>query len=165
MNRNSDRENAADVLHLQTPIGWLRLRGGPSGVAAIEFFDSPAAADSPTPAACLCDCRGQLEEYFGGRRRQFDLPLDPVGTPFQLRVWEALRAIPCGQTAAYGEIARAVNRPRAFRAVGQANHVNPLTIVVPCHRVVGADGSLTGYGGGLWRKQWLLDLERRMCGS
>ncbi len=103
----------------------------------------------------------QLREYFAGERERFDVPLAARGTEFQRRVWEALRAIPYGETASYGQIARAVGRPAASRAVGAANGRNPISIVVPCHRVVGAGGALTGYGGGLDRKARLLDLEAR----
>ena len=101
----------------------------------------------------------QLDEYFAGRRREFELDLAPQGTLFQLAVWNALLAIPYGATASYGDIARSVDRPNAVRAVGQANGRNPLAIVVPCHRVVGSDRSLTGYGGGIERKRFLLALE------
>lgn len=102
----------------------------------------------------------QLREYFTGRRRDFDVPLAPRGTEFQRMVWEALRAIPYGETRSYGQIAAAVGRPRACRAVGLANNRNPIAIIVPCHRVIGADGSLTGYAAGLPIKAGLLDLER-----
>jgi methylated-DNA-[protein]-cysteine S-methyltransferase len=104
--------------------------------------------------------REQLDEYFAGRRRRFDLPLAPAGTPFQRQVWEALAAIPYGETRTYGEVARSLGRPDASRAVGAANGANPLPIVIPCHRVVGSDGSLTGFGGGLETKSALLELER-----
>ena len=103
--------------------------------------------------------RTQLLEYLSGARRSFDLPLDPAGTAFQRSVWEALRAIPYGQTRTYGEMAAAVGRPKAVRALGQANHVNPLPIFIPCHRVVGKNGALTGYAGGLDLKGALLALE------
>jgi methylated-DNA-[protein]-cysteine S-methyltransferase len=107
----------------------------------------------------LAPLRRELEEYFAGTRREFELELAPAGTPFQLEVWRALRAIPYGETASYGEIAATVGQPGAARAVGGANNRNPIAIVVPCHRVIGASGSLTGYGGGLPRKQQLLALE------
>lgn len=107
----------------------------------------------------------QLDEYFAGRRRRFDLPLAPQGTPFQLAVWQALRDIPYGETRSYGDIARRIGRPKAMRAVGAANGANPISIVVPCHRVIGADGTLTGYGGGLPRKQKLLVLEHVPVGQ
>ncbi len=102
----------------------------------------------------------QLRDYFAGRRTQFDLPLYPEGTPFQRRVWAALQGIPFGETISYGELADRIGRPTASRAVGLANGRNPISIIVPCHRVIGSDGSLTGYGGGLARKQHLLALER-----
>ncbi|WP_108666467.1 methylated-DNA--[protein]-cysteine S-methyltransferase [Euzebya rosea] len=105
--------------------------------------------------------RIQLEEYFTGDREAFDVPLAPAGTPFQLTVWRALRDIPYGETIDYGELARRIGRPTASRAVGAANGRNPISIVVPCHRVIGSTGTLTGYGGGVERKQALLDLEQR----
>ena len=107
----------------------------------------------------FADVREQLAEYFDGRRRAFDLPLVMAGSAFQQRVWRALQDIPYGETISYGELARRVGVPSAARAVGVANHHNPVSIVIPCHRVIGADGSLTGYGGGLERKRLLLDLE------
>ena len=100
-----------------------------------------------------------LDEFFAGERREFSLTLAPVGTPFRMVVWHALRAIPYGETISYGELARRIGNPRAFRAVGLANGRNPLSVIVPCHRVIGADGTLTGYGGGLERKRFLLALE------
>lgn len=106
------------------------------------------------------DATAQLDEYFAGERADFDLPVALRGTPFQMRVWEALREIPYGETRSYQEIAQRVDSPRAVRAVGGANGRNPVAIVIPCHRVIGADGSLTGYGGGLWRKEFLMNLER-----
>jgi len=112
--------------------------------------------DCPTFAVV----RTQLDEYFGGRRAAFDIPLEVPGTDFQRTVWKALCAIPVGETRSYADIARLIGRPTAVRAVARANGDNRLSILIPCHRVVGSDGSLTGYGGGLWRKQRLLDLER-----
>lgn len=107
------------------------------------------------------DAVRQLDAYFAGDLKSFDLPLDLRGTPFQLKVWQALQEIPYGQTISYGELARRVGNPKASRAVGLANGKNPVSIIVPCHRVIGASGSLTGYGGGIERKRWLLDLEER----
>ena len=109
--------------------------------------------------------RVQLEEYFAGARRTFDLPLAPVGSPFQLRVWEALREIPYGRTVSYSDVARKIADLESVRAVGAANGRNPLPIVVPCHRVIGADGSLVGFGGGLPRKRWLLAHEGAVAGD
>ena len=120
---------------------------------------SVAAADGPeTPL--LREAFEQLEAYFSGRLKIFDLPLRMEGTPFMRRVWEALRAVPYGVTASYGDIAKAIGNPKACRAVGMANNHNPISIVVPCHRIVGSDGGLVGYGGGLDMKRRLLDLER-----
>ena len=116
----------------------------------IEVVEDPARTDG---------LRRQLEEYFAGERREFDLTLAPEGTPFERSVWDELRRIPFGETRSYGEIARAIGRPNASRAVGRANGANPIPIVVPCHRVIGADGSLTGYAGGLDMKRTLLELE------
>jgi methylated-DNA-[protein]-cysteine S-methyltransferase len=114
------------------------------------------ADDDPT----LAEARGQLDQYFAGERTEFDLTLAPVGTPFQMQVWTGLRAIPYGRTSSYGELAGRIGNPRASRAVGLANGRNPIAIIVPCHRVIGADGSLTGFGGGLDRKRALLALEQ-----
>jgi methylated-DNA-[protein]-cysteine S-methyltransferase len=121
-----------------------------------ERFGHP----DPGESVVLATARRQLEEYFAGERTEFDLPLAPEGTPFQQRVWEALRAIPYGETVSYGELARRIGQPTASRAVGLANGKNPISIVVPCHRVIGSSGKLIGYGGGLERKQTLLELER-----
>jgi len=107
----------------------------------------------------------QLDAYFAGRLRQFDLPLAPTGTPFQQRVWRALCDVPYGETVSYGELARQIERPAAVRAVGAANGQNPIPIVIPCHRVIGSDGRLVGYGGGLPAKSMLLALERRGAGT
>ncbi len=112
----------------------------------------------------LADARGQIEEYLRGERRVFDLPLALEGTPFQRRVWEELCRVPFGETASYRDIADRIGAPSAVRAVGLANGANPIAIIVPCHRVIGSDGRLTGYGGGLPNKRWLLDHEARVAG-
>ncbi len=109
--------------------------------------------------AVICECAAQLQEYFAGERTTFEVPLLMKGAEFERQVWQALRGIPYGQTVSYGEIARRVGQPSAARAVGLANGRNPIAVIVPCHRVIGADGTLTGYGGGLERKRLLLDLE------
>lgn len=129
--------------------------GGRSRLTAIRF-----GADGAQDASPLLDAaEAQLREYFAGTRRTFDLPLAPRGTAFQQRVWAALRAIPYGETRTYGELAAAIGSPSASRAVGMANHHNPIPIVIPCHRVIGANGTLTGYAGGLEIKRKLLALE------
>lgn len=146
---------------IDTPIGTLRLLAGGEQLVAIEFegMYSAATIDEGPAEAVLDAAAGQLREYFAGQRRAFDLPLAPAGTDFQRQVWAALTEIPFGELRSYQDIARGINRPKAVRAVGAANGRNPLPIVVPCHRVVGSDGSLTGFAGGLGAKQTLLSLE------
>jgi methylated-DNA-[protein]-cysteine S-methyltransferase len=152
------------TLFVESPVGRLRLVAADGGLAEVAFAAGrrilPPATGDGAGNPVLEAARVQLGEYFAGRRTAFDLPLAPRGTAFQQAVWAALLAIPFGETRSYGEIARAVGRPSAPRAVGAANGSNPLAIVVPCHRVVGSDGSLTGYGGGMERKRWLLSHER-----
>ncbi len=146
---------------LTTPIGELLLVADDDGaLSAVHLPGRHGDTDGwERDDRLLADARRQLTEYFAGERTEFDLPLRPVGAPFQLRVRAALLRIPYGETASYGEIARELGHPTAARAVGAANGRNPLAIVVPCHRVIGADGSLTGYAGGLECKRALLDLE------
>lgn len=131
--------------------------------AASEPEKSTPESTTPEERACrlLWQAAAELGEYFAGWRRNFTLPLAPHGTEFQLRVWNELRRIPCGETRTYGEIARAIGQPRACRAVGMANNRNPIAILIPCHRVIGSNGSLTGYAAGLAIKRQLLELERR----
>jgi methylated-DNA-[protein]-cysteine S-methyltransferase len=151
---------------MHTPIGALRLVSAGGGLHAIEFDgrhgrdDGARLHDDPILSAC----RQQLLEYFSGSRTTFDLPLAPVGTEFQLEVWQALRQIPYGEVRSYKDISTQIGRPKAVRAVGAANGRNPLPIVVPCHRVIGSDGSLTGFAGGLEAKTRLLDLENALPG-
>ena len=122
--------------------------------------DAKFGRPDPGDSVVLKEAERQLGEYFAGERSAFELPLAPVGTPFQRRVWDALREIPYGETVSYGELARRIGQPTASRAVGLANGKNPISIVVPCHRVIGSSGKLIGYGGGLERKHTLLELER-----
>ncbi|MCZ4064765.1 methylated-DNA--[protein]-cysteine S-methyltransferase [Oxalobacter aliiformigenes] len=121
----------------------------------------PAIHAVEKETSLIAEAVSQLSAYFEGRLKTFDLPLDMSGTPFRMKTWEALKTIPYGETRSYGDIARQIGQPKACRAVGMANHNNPVAIVVPCHRVIGSDGSLTGYGGGLPIKRQLLDLEKR----
>lgn len=147
-----------------SPIGLIEIRGSEKGIVYLGFKSRRAAAGPPRslPAAHpgLRKCVRQLDEYFCGRRRTFSLKLDLNGTEFQEKVWKEVAGIPYGRTATYKDIARSVGKEKAVRAVGGANHANPIPIIVPCHRVVGSGGKLTGYGGGLWRKYWLLEHER-----
>ena len=142
---------------LETPLGTLWLAAGERGLEHVSFRELPGER---LASPVLDDARTQLSAYFAGDLERFDLPLAPSGTEFQRRVWEEVARIPYGGTSTYSAVATAVGRPSACRAVGAANGRNPLPIVVPCHRVIGAAGSLTGYGGGLDRKRALLDLER-----
>jgi methylated-DNA-[protein]-cysteine S-methyltransferase len=163
-----------------SPVGVLEIRGCAEGVTFLGFSGKPPenvpekqgstwdgmerCGDSPLRKrellACLERCAQELDEYFDGTRRTFSVPLCLAGTPFQRRVWDVLRGIPYGETFSYQDVARAVGNERALRAVGGANNRNPVGILVPCHRVIGKDGRLVGYGGGLWRKEWLLAHER-----
>ena len=144
------------VRHIETPIGRLALCADGDGLCALRFA---ATGEEMDAAPVLMQAERELEEYFAGRRTTFSVPLSMQETPFQMAVWEALRAIPYGETRTYASLARQIGHPRACRAVGMANHVNPLPILVPCHRVLGADGRLTGYAGGLNVKKFLLKLE------
>lgn len=158
---------------MDSPVGLLRLTHDREGLTGIAFHGEASARSGPWRAlersrwradvglfdAVIC----QLQQYFDGERRSFDLPLAAQGTAFQHSVWRELQRIPYGQTISYGELARRIGKPRACRAVGLANGANPLPIIVPCHRVIGADGSLTGFGGGLPIKRQLLALERSVA--
>jgi methylated-DNA-[protein]-cysteine S-methyltransferase len=144
---------------METPVGRLWLVGSDAGLSAIHFPGSPPAGIPDGTHPVLEAARAQLDEYFTGERRAFDLPLDLLGTEFQRRAWLALADIPYGETRSYGEQARLLGVPRAARAVGAANGRNPVPIVLPCHRVIGAGGDLTGFGGGLAVKRALLEHE------
>jgi O-6-methylguanine DNA methyltransferase len=147
---------------IDSPVGRLRLVEADGALVAVRFLDRPEEPPGGSvldPGACA-KARRQLDEYFDGKRQAFDLVLALDGTPFQRRVWEALCRIPFGTTISYRALAERIGQPTAVRAVGLANGRNPIAIVVPCHRVIGADGSLTGYGGGLDRKRYLLGLEQ-----
>ena len=147
---------ATYVDHLQTPLGVMEVVANQTGVVSIHFVDNPKPvnANSLTQLALQ-----QLGDYYSGSRETFELPLEPDGTDFQKRVWHFLRQIEFGKTLSYKEIAQQIGNPKGVRAVGLANGKNPLTIVIPCHRVIGANGSLTGYASGLKRKAWLLHHE------
>lgn len=147
-----------ESLYLCDLMGGIRVEASASGVTGIRLGGAPGGEN---PGPLVERAAQQLREYFEGRRFAFDVPLDPTGTPFQREVWRALMNIPYGATGSYRDIAIAVNRPKGFQAIGQANTRNPLPIIVPCHRVINADGTLGGYGGGVERKRELLELELR----
>ena len=144
---------------IATPVGALLIREEDGAVCAVGFTQE---APRPPCTDLLTEAARQLNAYFDGTLTDFDLPIRLEGTDFRLRCWQALQTIPYGETISYGEQARRIGSPKAVRAVGGANHRNPISIIVPCHRVVGADGALTGYGGGMDKKAWLLAHESRV---
>jgi methylated-DNA-[protein]-cysteine S-methyltransferase len=144
---------------VETPIGSLLLAGN-GRLQQVHFAPAHPEDGWQHDPHAFADAAGQLLEYFNGQRREFDLDIEMVGTPFQREVWSALRRIPYGEVRSYSDIARQIGRPNAVRAVGAANGANPIPIIVPCHRVIGSNGSLTGFGGGLDVKRRLLDLEQ-----
>jgi methylated-DNA-[protein]-cysteine S-methyltransferase len=150
--------------YLDSPIGPLLLTGTPAALTGLYLAEHARIA-TPLGArddSAFAEPARQLAEYFGGDRQAFELPIAPAGTPFQLRVWQLLQGIGYGERRTYGELAAELGNPNAARAVGLANGRNPISIIVPCHRVVGSTGALTGYAGGLTNKQWLLDFETRV---
>lgn len=166
---NTSPNNSSDIIfhdEMPTPVGLLQLVADGHGLREIRFererHPKKVHANWIHASEPLAFARIQLEEYFAGARQHFELPLNPLGTPFQLEVWRALAHIGYGTTISYGELARRIENPCAVRAVGAANGRNPLPIVLPCHRVIGANGSLTGFGGGLPTKRFLLSLEERV---
>ena len=144
---------------VKTPVGIAILEGDKNGISKLLLTEEKHET-STTSTPDLQEAIDQLQQYFAGRRTNFHLKLNPQGTEFQKRVWQALQNIPYGKTVSYMELAKDLGDPLAIRAVAAANGKNPLWILVPCHRVIGSDGSLTGYAGGLWRKKWLLEHEQ-----
>jgi methylated-DNA-[protein]-cysteine S-methyltransferase len=150
---------ASGCAYYRSPIGLIEILGTEEGLTALNFVRRRRRKESRVEP-CLKGAIAQVDEYFHGKRKQFSLPLCLEGTDFQKEAWQQLIRIAYGKTATYGEVAAAIGRSEAARAVGQANHRNPISIIVPCHRVIGSGGRLVGYGGGLWRKEWLLSHER-----
>ena len=145
---------------MSTPVGEVTLASSEKGLAAVHFGRN-VPSEGIVDVSANRPFMGQLTEYFEGNRTEFSLPLDFEGTPFQMSVWRALLEIPYGETRSYGDIAKSIGKPGASRAVGMANHENRIAVVIPCHRVVGQNGSLTGYAGGLHLKQQLLSIEQQ----
>jgi len=145
---------------IESPIGLIEICATEEAIASILFIE-PSEKKEVKSAALVQKCINQLDEYFYGQRQEFNLPLAPAGTTFQKSVWNELSKIPYGATTSYLEIGKRIGNPKAVRAIGGANGKNPITVIVPCHRVIGANGKLVGYGGGLWRKEWLLEHERK----
>jgi methylated-DNA-[protein]-cysteine S-methyltransferase len=150
---------------VDSPIDPLLLIGDETGLRELQMEPHEPPVDAVRDDDALAPVAAQLRDYFAGARTRFELPLSPRGTAFQQKVWLALREIPYGRTTTYGQIASDLGQPTASRAVGLANGRNPIAVIVPCHRVIGANGTLTGFGGGLPRKRWLLDHERSVLGE
>jgi len=153
------------VSYLQTPIGQIKITANDKAVTSVHFVEKGGKIKFEKPNTVTRQCKKQLKEYFAGRRKKFELPLELDGTEFQKQVWKELLNIPFGKTASYGEIAKRIKNEKAVRAVGGANNKNKIAIIIPCHRVIGADGKLTGYAGGMWRKEWLLKHEAEYSGK
>lgn len=163
--RTAEKVSTVFYTTFESPVGPLLLAGDADGLRRVNFESSkhaaPPAADWKEDRAPFAEVIRQLQAYFRGELRKFDVPLAMEGTEFQLRVWNALRGIPYGETISYLQLAERIGNPKAVRAVGLANGSNPIPIIVPCHRVIGSDGSLTGFGGGISTKKKLLELESR----
>ena len=170
---NSKDKQLINITRIETPLGTMYACAVEKGICLLEFTDRKMLETEFKSLAKSLNAniiqganphfellKQQLEEYFDGQRKEFTVPLYSPGTDFQLKVWDSLQTIPYGATASYKQQAAVVNKPEAIRAVANANGMNKISILIPCHRVIGEDGSLTGYGGGLWRKKWLLDLEK-----
>lgn len=153
-----------------SPLGVLEISSDETAICSILFQDaeklaSPGLAESEESNDIIDTCFQQLDEYFAGERRVFDLPLAPKGTEFQQKVWHQLGHIPFGETTSYLQMAKRLGDEKVIRAAASANGKNPISIIIPCHRVIGSDGSLVGYAGDLWRKKWLLEHERKIYGK
>lgn len=144
----------------QSEVGLIEIKGSENGIVSLDFDETDHAPVMDIPDL-LKECIRQLDEYFKGQRHEFTMKLDIQGTDFQKQVWRQLISIPYGTTETYRRIAEAIGHPKAVRAVGNANHCNKIALLIPCHRVIGSNGTLTGYAGGLWRKEWLLKHEQR----
>jgi methylated-DNA-[protein]-cysteine S-methyltransferase len=153
--------------HIETPLGWMKLVSEGEAIAEVQFIKDQTLKTGSVEMqtgglpGCLSICASQLMEYFQGKRPDFDIPLSPRGTDFQQRVWNELKKIPCGTTISYMELAKRLGDPKVIRAAGSANGKNPIAIFIPCHRVIGSNGELVGYAGGLPLKKWLLNHEQR----
>jgi methylated-DNA-[protein]-cysteine S-methyltransferase len=145
--------------YYKSPIGEIEITATESEIRSLDFVKGKRKAKATAPSPALKACLKQLDEYFAGKRRVFELMLRLEGTGFQCDVWQALLDVPYGTTVSYADVAKAVKRPKAVRAVGSANGANPISIVIPCHRIITTGGALGGYGGGLWRKEWLIQHE------
>ncbi|WP_458628143.1 methylated-DNA--[protein]-cysteine S-methyltransferase [Winogradskyella sp. PC D3.3] len=152
------QQSYLQICYIETPLGHVKISGNQNGIASVSILDTQVALSEAIPEALL-DCVIQLKAYFNNTRKTFDLKLNTEGTEFQKKVWKALETIPFGKTISYLQLSKQLGNTKAIRAAASATGKNPLWIIVPCHRVIGSNGSLTGYAGGLHRKQWLLNHE------
>jgi len=150
--------------YIPSPVGWVEIKGTDDAITQVWFVETEGV-DTAEPPPVILQCAQQLQEYFEGKRFDFDVPIAPQGSEFQLKVWDELKRIDYADTTTYGNIAKQLNDVNASRAVGLANGKNPIAIILPCHRVIGENGKLTGYAGGLWRKEWLLTHEGKTSGK
>ncbi len=148
------------VAYLQTPLGVAYIEGDTNGIQVVSIQDGTSQPFHHPIPEVLAPAIQQLTDYFNGKRTVFDLPLNPQGTDFQKRVWQELLKVPYGRTVSYLDLSRRLGDEKAIRAVAAANGKNPIWLIIPCHRIIGTDGSLTGYAGGLWRKKWLIEYEK-----
>ena len=153
------------ISYLKSPIGQIKLTANESSVNSILFVFDDTEMEEENINDVLTQCKMELSEYFSGKRKEFEVPISQAGTSFQQRVWNELVKIPYGKTVSYNFIAESLGDKKSIRAVGASNGKNQISIIVPCHRVIGSDGSLTGYAGGLWRKKWLLNHEKEFSGG
>jgi len=161
---NSKRMQSSLVVYYKSPIGYLELEATDLALSKLDFVEDAGHiwTSFARQNSVLTLALQQLDEYFAGKRRDFTVPLQTKGTDFQMRSWEYLMQVPFGETRSYFDQALAIGNAKAVRAVAHANHNNPIALIIPCHRVIGKNGNLTGYGGGLWRKKWLLEHERAL---
>jgi methylated-DNA-[protein]-cysteine S-methyltransferase len=152
------------VTYLSTPLGSIKITGTQDYITSVNFVMDEGESSETIPEV-LKTCRQELQEYFAGKRTSFDVKLHPDGSDFQKQVWQELEKIKFGETTSYNTIAKNLHNPGSVRAVGAANGKNPIAIILPCHRVIGTGGGLTGYAGGMWRKQWLLEHEGNVSGK
>ena len=152
------------TLYCSSPLGFIEIKGTESAIVSASFMEREGVSSEIIPDV-LQQCKKELDEYFNSERKDFDVALAPAGTAFQQKVWGELLKIGFGNTASYMAVAKKLNNPGAVRAVGLANGKNPIGVIIPCHRIIGEDGSLTGYAGGLWRKKWLLEHEGKISGK
>lgn len=153
------------ITYLRSPIGEIKITADEDFINSILFVFDDTEMHEENPNSVLKECKAQLSQYFSGKRNEFDIPIKQAGTEFQQKVWKELLKIPYGRTVSYNFIAKSLGDKKSIRAVGAANGKNQISIIVPCHRVIGSDGNLTGYAGGLWRKKWLLNHEKEFSGG